>query len=55
MDGDINIVVVYEYSPVFYNEETGEPEPDWDFVVTEMAGDSAGTGADDTTEQEGNE
>lgn len=55
MDGDINIVVVYEYSPVFYNEETGEPEPDWDFVVTETAGDDAGTGADDTTEQEGNE
>lgn len=54
----VNVVVVYEYSPVFWilNEETGEYEygPDWDYQVTETVTVPADN-TDDSTEQEGNE
>ena len=55
---EINIYVVYEYSPVFWisNEETGESGygPNWDYKVTETVTVPA-SGSDDAAEQEGNE
>lgn len=37
---EFNIVVVCEYSPVFY-DENGNPKPDWEFTVSSAEGDSA--------------
>ena len=57
-EDEVNIYVVYEYSPVFWiwNEETGKYEygPDWDYQVTETVTVPADS-TDDSTEQEGNE